>query len=182
MAFTDLTKAFDSVNHQALWLVLAKVGCPEKYIRVLWLLRDSMSTTVLSGSRDETELFRMDTGVMQPPPKSSTPSYSQTFPLITPDWKMRTNSHILSSNAVTDDEICHHLSCASSAFLKLKKRVFKNHNLQAKTKVLVYKAVVLPTLLYVFCICFCQKLGPHTVGTWKRLRHTVRDASERSSG
>ncbi|KAL3059301.1 hypothetical protein OYC64_011261 [Pagothenia borchgrevinki] len=30
MAFIDLTKAFDSVNCQALWLVLAKIGCPEK--------------------------------------------------------------------------------------------------------------------------------------------------------
>lgn len=31
MVFIDLTKAFDSVNCQALWLVLAKIGCPGKY-------------------------------------------------------------------------------------------------------------------------------------------------------
>lgn len=65
MAFIDLSKAFDSVNRQALWLVLAKIGCPEKYIRVLRLLHDNMSATVLSGSGDETEPFRVDTGVKQ---------------------------------------------------------------------------------------------------------------------
>ena len=42
MAFIDLTKAFDSVNPQALWLVLAKIDRPEKYIRVLF--RESMQT------------------------------------------------------------------------------------------------------------------------------------------
>ena len=65
MAFIDLTKAFDSVNRQALWLVLAKIGCPEKYLRVLRLLHDNMSATVLSGSGDETEPFQVDTGVKQ---------------------------------------------------------------------------------------------------------------------
>lgn len=65
MAFIDFSKVFDSVNHQALWLVLAKIGCPEKYLRVLRLLHDNMSATVLSGSGDETEPFRLDTGVKQ---------------------------------------------------------------------------------------------------------------------
>ncbi|KAJ3606704.1 hypothetical protein NHX12_026223 [Muraenolepis orangiensis] len=55
---------------------------------------------------------------------------------------------LLSSKAVIDDEIHHRLSCASGAFSRLRKRVFENRDLQAKTKILVYKAVVLPTLLY----------------------------------
>lgn len=40
MAFIDLTKAFDSVRRQALWLVLANIGSPNKYIQVLRLLYD----------------------------------------------------------------------------------------------------------------------------------------------
>ncbi|KAJ3586058.1 hypothetical protein NHX12_012459 [Muraenolepis orangiensis] len=59
-----------------------------------------------------------------------------------------TKQHLLSSKAVIDDEIHHRLSCASGAFSRLRKRVFENRDLQAKTKILVYKAVVLPTLLY----------------------------------
>ncbi|KAF0031717.1 hypothetical protein F2P81_016272 [Scophthalmus maximus] len=65
MAIIDLTKAFDSVNRQALWLVLAKIGCPEKYIRVLRLLHDNMSATVLTGFGDETEPFQVDTRIKQ---------------------------------------------------------------------------------------------------------------------
>lgn len=63
MAFIDLTKAFDSVNLQALWLVLAKIGCPSKYIQVLRLLHDNMSATVLSGGGIEIEPFGVHTGV-----------------------------------------------------------------------------------------------------------------------
>ncbi|KAK0131511.1 Parathyroid hormone/parathyroid hormone-related peptide receptor [Merluccius polli] len=55
---------------------------------------------------------------------------------------------LLSSKATIDEEVHHRLSCASGAYSKLKKRVFENRDLQSKTKILVYKAVLLPTLLY----------------------------------
>lgn len=54
----------------------------------------------------------------------------------------------LSSNAVIDDEIQHRIKCASTSFGRLRKRVFQNKDLRADTKCLVYKAVVMPTLLY----------------------------------
>ncbi|XP_062862816.1 uncharacterized protein LOC134324867 [Trichomycterus rosablanca] len=254
MAFIDLTKAFDSVNRQALWLVLAKIGCPEKYIRVLRLLHDNMSATVLRGSGDKTEPFRVDMGVKQgcvitptlffisvaailhltsknlpqgvkimyrtdgqlfyinrfrakgqtttvsimelqyaddnalvalseenlqgtlfafakaykqlglainirqtqifhqPPPNSSTPVLPPNISI--DNIRLENVDHfpylgsLLSSKTVIDDEIDHRLSCASGVFLRLRKRVFENRDLQAKTKILVYKAVVLPTLLY----------------------------------
>ncbi len=254
MAFIDLTKAFDSVNRQTLWLVLAKIGCPEKYIRILRLLHDNMSATVLSGSGDETEPFRVDTGVKQgcviaptlfsifvaailhltskhlpqginimyrtdgqllnisrfrakgktttisimelqyaddnalvalseediqctlsifakaykqlglainikktqilhqPPPNSSTPVLPPNISI--DNTSLENVDHfpylgsLLSSKAVIDEEVHHRLSCASGAFSRLRKRVFDNRNLQPKTKILVYKAVVLPTLLY----------------------------------
>nr|XP_061823852.1 uncharacterized protein LOC133611023 [Nerophis lumbriciformis] len=254
MAFIDLTKAFDSVNRQALWLVLSKIGCPDKYIRVLRLLHDNMSATVLSGSGDETEPFRVDTGVKQgcviaptlfsifvatilhltnihlpqgveimyrtdgqllninrfrakgqtttisimelqyaddnalialseedlqctlsafakaykqlglainikktqilhqSPPNSSAPVLPPNLSI--DKIRLENVDHfpylgsLLSSKAVIDDEIHHLLSCASGAFSRLRKRVFENRDLQAKTKILVYKAVVLPTLLY----------------------------------
>ncbi len=65
MAFTDLTKAFDAVNRQVRWLVLAKIGCPDKYIWVPRMLHNNMSATVLCSSGEETELFWVDTGVKQ---------------------------------------------------------------------------------------------------------------------
>lgn len=56
MAFIDLTKVFDSVNCQGLWTILCKCECPGKYIRVLRLLHDNMSATVLCHG-SETEPF-----------------------------------------------------------------------------------------------------------------------------
>jgi len=64
MAFIDLTKAFNSVDRQALWSILSKYGCHAKYIRVLRLLHDGMSATVLNGG-SESESFTVETGVKQ---------------------------------------------------------------------------------------------------------------------
>ena len=63
MAFIDLTKAFDSINQEALWRILAKYGCPEKFISTLRLLHDSMSARVLGGTGGEA--FEVQTGVKQ---------------------------------------------------------------------------------------------------------------------
>lgn len=65
MAFIDLTKAFDSVDRQALWSILARYGCPEKYIRILRLLHDGMSATVLTNGGSESKPFTVETGVKQ---------------------------------------------------------------------------------------------------------------------
>ena len=54
----------------------------------------------------------------------------------------------LSSRADIDAEIHHRIGCASAAFARLRKRVFENRDIQTKTKIFVYQAVVLPTLLY----------------------------------
>ena len=35
MVFVDRTKAFDTVNREALWKVLAKIGIPENMINVI---------------------------------------------------------------------------------------------------------------------------------------------------
>ena len=35
MTFVDLTKAFDTVGHEGLWKIMAKFGCPAKFIAVV---------------------------------------------------------------------------------------------------------------------------------------------------
>ncbi len=55
---------------------------------------------------------------------------------------------ILSSKADIDSEVNRRLSCASGAYARLRRRVFEDRDLSAQTKLLVYRAVVLPTLLY----------------------------------
>ena len=64
MAFIDLTNAFDSINREALWKILARYGSPRKFITLLRLLNDGMTATVLCRA-SETDLFPIRTGVKQ---------------------------------------------------------------------------------------------------------------------
>ena len=76
----------------------------------------------------------------------------------------------LSSNTSIDDEIQYRLRCAASAFGKLRKRVFDDHDLRNTTKIKVYQAIVLPTLLY----------GSETWTTYRRNIKTLEKFHQRS--
>lgn len=53
--FIDLTKVFDTVNREALWIILGKLGCPRKFMNLIWLFHEDMTGEVLSnGETSET--------------------------------------------------------------------------------------------------------------------------------
>ncbi|BHF80542.1 hypothetical protein SprV_0702367000 [Sparganum proliferum] len=54
----------------------------------------------------------------------------------------------LSRNTEIDDEVANRISKASQAFRRLQSTVWNRHGLQLNTKLKMYKAVILPTLLY----------------------------------
>nr|VZI11553.1 unnamed protein product [Spirometra erinaceieuropaei] len=54
----------------------------------------------------------------------------------------------LSRNTKIDDEVANRISKASQAFGRLRSTVWNRHGLQLSTKLKMYKAVILPTLLY----------------------------------
>nr|VZI16231.1 unnamed protein product [Spirometra erinaceieuropaei] len=54
----------------------------------------------------------------------------------------------LSHNTKIDDEVANRISKASQAFGRLRSSVWNRHGLQLSTKLKMYKAVILPTLLY----------------------------------
>nr|VZH92153.1 unnamed protein product [Spirometra erinaceieuropaei] len=54
----------------------------------------------------------------------------------------------LSHNTKIDDEVANRISKASQAFGRLRNTVWQRHGLQLSTKLKMYKAVILPTLLY----------------------------------
>ena len=62
--FIDLTKAFDTVNRAALWEILKKLGCPEKFIAILKLFHDGMKAIVNVGGK-LTEPISVENGVKQ---------------------------------------------------------------------------------------------------------------------
>ena len=62
--FIDLTKAFDTVNREALWTVLERIGCPPKFLSMIRLLHDGMTGQVLS-SGIVSDTFEISNGVNQ---------------------------------------------------------------------------------------------------------------------
>nr|VZI06747.1 unnamed protein product [Spirometra erinaceieuropaei] len=53
-----------------------------------------------------------------------------------------------SRNTKIDDEVANRISKASQAFGRLQSTVWNRHGLQLSTKLKIYKAIILPTLLY----------------------------------
>lgn len=62
--FIDLTKAFDTVNREALWTILERIGCPPKFIKMIQLFHTGMKGQVLVGG-SVTEEFDITNGVKQ---------------------------------------------------------------------------------------------------------------------
>ena len=46
MTFVDLTKAFDTVSRDGLWKIMAKFGCPPRYIAMVRQVHDGMQARV----------------------------------------------------------------------------------------------------------------------------------------
>jgi hypothetical protein len=62
--FIDLTKAFDTINRDALWRILAKLGCPPGFVDKFRQLHDNMKAWVnVNGSLSEP--VNVDNGVKQ---------------------------------------------------------------------------------------------------------------------
>ena len=55
---------------------------------------------------------------------------------------------VISNDAAVSKDLDNRLSRASSSFGRLSKRVWQSHSLRLSTKIQVYRAVVVPTLLY----------------------------------
>ena len=64
LLFIDLTKAFDTVSRPGLWSVLSKLGCPPKFISMVWSLHDGMMARVIENG-DVSDLFPVTNGVKQ---------------------------------------------------------------------------------------------------------------------
>nr|VZH93823.1 unnamed protein product [Spirometra erinaceieuropaei] len=89
----------------------------------------------------------------QPPPNSATapnasPQISVNGTLLQVVENFPYLGSTLSRNTKIDDEVANRISKASQAFGRLQSTVWNRHGLQLNTKLKMYKAVILPTLLY----------------------------------
>ena len=64
MTFVDLTKAFDIVGRDGLWKIMAKFGCPPRYIAMVRQFHDGMQAHVQNDG-EYSEPFLVTNGVKQ---------------------------------------------------------------------------------------------------------------------
>ena len=64
IAFIGLIKAFDSVNREGLYILLGKLGCPQKLLNLIRLLHKRMMATV-AYENEESKAFAVNNGVKQ---------------------------------------------------------------------------------------------------------------------
>ena len=62
--FIDPTKALDTVNREALWVILSKLGCPTKSVNLIRQFHDDMTGQVLSDG-EASEPFSVSNGIKQ---------------------------------------------------------------------------------------------------------------------
>ena len=83
MTFVDLTKAFDTVSHEGLWKIMAKFGCPAKFMAVVRQFHDDMLARV-ENDGEFSDPFPVTNGVKQGRVLAST-LFSTMFPAMVTD-------------------------------------------------------------------------------------------------
>ncbi|BHF70339.1 hypothetical protein SprV_0301338900 [Sparganum proliferum] len=88
----------------------------------------------------------------QPPPEPASPPNAPQISVNGTQLQVLENfpylGSTLSHNTKIDEEVASRISKASQAFGRLQSTVWNRHGLQLSTKLKMYKAVILPTLLY----------------------------------
>ena len=225
MTFVDLTKAFDTVSRDGLWKIMAKFGCPPRFIAMVRQFHDGMQARVQNDG-EFSEPFEVTNGVKQGCVLAPT-LFSMMFSAMLMDALQDSNTgfpiryrfdgnifnlrrlqaktkvqtdvldELLYADVITistkktevvhqpapgkpyneptitvngqklkvvdkftylgstlsravhiDDEITARIAKASVAFGRLRANVWERNGIKLDTKLKVYKAVVLPTLLY----------------------------------
>ena len=62
--FIDLTKVFDTVNRDAIWVILSKLGCPNKFVNLIRQSHDDMAGQLFSDG-ETSEPFSIFKGVKE---------------------------------------------------------------------------------------------------------------------
>ena len=64
MTFVDLTKAFDTVSRDGLWKIMAKFGCPPRFIAIVRQFHNGMQAR-MQNDGEFSEPFHVTNGVKQ---------------------------------------------------------------------------------------------------------------------
>ena len=126
-AFVDFRKAFDSINREALWRLLEARGVAPKLVSLIRDLYDGCEACVMANGET-----------------------SPWFPMGQVDCQdsFVYLGSLVHASGQQEAELSRRLAAAGAAFQQLWPRVFNIRGVSLATKVRIYKAVVVPTLLY----------------------------------
>jgi len=62
--FVDLTKAFDTVNRKGLWMMLRRIGCPDKFVKIIESFHEAMQGQLIDEG-EVSEHFAISNGTKQ---------------------------------------------------------------------------------------------------------------------
>ncbi|KAI8490993.1 hypothetical protein Bbelb_314120 [Branchiostoma belcheri] len=209
----DLSKAFDTVSRKSLWMILERLGCPPKFLRMVIQLHEDQRATEYLGDEDgiyikyRTDgspfnlwrhqahtktleqlirelLFAYDAALVAHTEfamQRVTSCFAEASELFGLEVSLKKTEVLhqpvplrkycpicikigekplkavhqftylgstITSDAKIDKEVDNRLAKANSALGRLHSRVWKSKHLKKDTKISVYKAVVLTTLLY----------------------------------
>ena len=65
MCFIDLQKAYDSVDREMLWVVLARFGVPEKMLTFIRQFHEGMRARVRTDDGEHSDWFDVTQGLRQ---------------------------------------------------------------------------------------------------------------------
>ena len=64
MVLDDLTKAFDTVCREGLWIILKRIGCMDKFVNIMRSLHDGMYACVIDGG-EQSAVYGVCNGTKQ---------------------------------------------------------------------------------------------------------------------
>ena len=94
MTFVDLTKAFDTVSREGLWKIMAKFGCPAKFIAMVRQFHDGMHARVQNDG-EFSDPFPVTNGVKQGCVLASTLFSMMFSAMLTDAFRMVTMVYLL---------------------------------------------------------------------------------------
>ena len=139
--FIDLSKALDTVNRSTLSKIFFKLGCPEKFVDLIWSLYDRMKARVGFGGALSDEKTAMKYLMIM------VSNGDISAPMLLTIYFVYLDS-TLAEECSFDNEISLRIEKASESFSGIEKRVYSQHGIKLDTKVMVYKACVWSLLLY----------------------------------
>ncbi|XP_076055085.1 uncharacterized protein LOC143033479 [Oratosquilla oratoria] len=182
----ELTKAFDTVNREALWVILTKLGCAAKFPKLIQLLHDDMTGEVLSGGEPSDRFsisnglkqgcvlapvlfnlfftqvlrhavrdldldvyikYRLDGSLFDLRRLASNQRHSRELSLKLSSW-MTVLLSFITIDGTQLSNVTTRIQKASQAFGRLRSKFLQRSGIGLTTKLKVYRAVVLTSLLY----------------------------------